>query len=721
MRAARLVLVLLLCGGLPASAAEGGDERRDASEEIAAAQGSRARDERRAHKQRPRAARDRRDRDPQETGEGRDQDRSRAQRRETADDKPKAAPRAQTLGRDQSGVFVNESASNAAYSPSFVMRGFPSGVTLFEGAAHGFTAQDVDLSTVDHVEFFKGPSAMLFGKALGGYGGAANYIRKAPTLETFSRAATSLGSFGLKRLTVDINVPLTDDKNLLFRLTGSAQSLGSFVDFVRTRSFDVAPMLAFTADNGDRATLRAEHNGARLVWRDGVPADPIFFGIAREFYAGIPANEHETPFFDDLTFTYEHALGPNWSVSAVVDYFLYASRWGWFTGWGYDGFQSVVFGNPARSRTANRSFDAQLRLNGRFETGFLSHTVFMAAEHWDYFFGYSNDMFRYEAAPLNIFFPVYPPGVDYAGAYWSNGVARAISRSVYGQDLIDLNENWRILLGGRYDLLSQRERVFDPSGALTGEPTASLSKGIDGYFSPRAGLLFRPDAETQIFAAYGKSLIPNTGVRVQGGETPPPQQDTQYELGVRRELFDRRAIVEIGLFDITRDNVAIPNPANPSGFYSVVTGQQHSHGIEANVTAQFTPNLRLTAGATFLHALVTKDDNVPSQQGSDLLGAPRRVYNVSLAYTLDFGLLDGLELGASYYYASRAEATLPNTPGFTLPPQQMLGASLGYKLSDNFKFEVNAANLTNQQNWTSNGALYHGEPRSVSGSVICKF
>lgn len=639
----------------------------------------------------------------------------------TTEDKSRAPPRAQTLGRDQSGVFVNESASNAAYSPSFVMRGFPAGVTLFDGASHGFTGQVVDLSTIDHVEFFKGPSAMLFGKALGGYGGAADYIRKAPTQETFGHAATTIGSFGLRRLTVDINAPLTEDKNLLFRLTGSAQSLGSFVDFVRTRSFDVAPMIAFTADNGDRATLRAEHNGGRLVYRDGVPADPIFFRIPREFYAGIPANEHETPFFDDLTFTYEHALGPNWRFSAVVDYFLSANRWGWFTGWGYDGSESVVFGNPVRARTANRSFDAQLRLNGRFETDFLSHSVFLAAEHWDYFFGYSNDVSRLEAPPLNIYFPVYPLGLNYAGAYWSNGVARAISRSIYGQDAIDLNENWRILIGGRYDLLAQRERVLDPFGALAGEPTSSLSKGTDGHFSPRAGLLFRPDGETQLFAAYGKSLVPNTGVRIQSGEAPPPQQDRQYELGVRREFFDRRAIIEIGLFDITRDNVAIANPANPSGFYSVVTGQQHSHGVEANISAQFSPNLRVNAGATFLHALVSKDDSIPSQQGSDLLGAPRRVYNVSVVYTLDGGPLGGLELGATYYYASRAEATLPNTPGFTLPPQQMLGASLGYSFNDNLKVEINAANLTDQQNWTSNGALYHGEPRSVSGGLHYKF
>lgn len=632
-----------------------------------------------------------------------------------------AGPNAQTLGRDQSGVFVNAPAANDGFSPGFVMRGFPAGLTLFDGASHGFTAQGVDLSTVDHVEFFKGPSAMLFGKALGGYGGAANYIRKAPVEETYARAVASNGSFAVTRFTGDVNAPLNDDKSLLFRMTGSAQTLGSFVNFNRTRSIDVAPMIAFTADNGDRVSLRAEHYGARLVYRDGVPADPVFLHVPREFYAGLPANEHETPFFDDLTWRYEHDFNADWKVAAVVDYFLTANRWGWFTGWGYDGFQSVVFGNPVRARTANRSFDAQLRLNGRFDTGFLSHSVFLGLEQWDFYYGYNNDIARYEAAPLNIFFPIYSPGVSYAGAFWSNGVARAISRSVYGQDLIDLNENWRILIGGRYDLLAQRERVFDPFGALTGEPTASLSKGTKGYFSPRAGILYRPDEETHLFAAYGKSLIPNTGVRIQSGEAPPPQQDTQYELGFRREFLDRKMSFEVGLFDITRDNVAIPNPANPSGFYSVVTGQQHSHGIEVNLGGEILPNLKINAVATFLHALVSKDDSIPSQQGSDLLGAPRRIYNFNANYAFDTGDLKGLELGFSYYYASRLEATLPNTYGFTLSPQQMLGATLGYNVTDNLKLELNAANLTNQSNWTSNGALYHGEPRTVSASLSYKY
>jgi iron complex outermembrane receptor protein len=147
-------------------------------------------------------------------------------------------------------VFVN------GYSPRFVMRGFPSGLTLFDGASHGFTSQTVDLSTVDHVEFYKGPSAMLFGKAPGSYGGAANHIRKAPTEESFARFSGTLGAFGVCRVTIDPNRALTDDKSLLLRVTGSAQSLESFVDFVGRRGFDIAPMLTFVAENGDRLSLR---------------------------------------------------------------------------------------------------------------------------------------------------------------------------------------------------------------------------------------------------------------------------------------------------------------------------------------------------------------------------------------------------------------------------------------------------------------------------------
>lgn len=630
-------------------------------------------------------------------------------------------PHAQTLGKDVSGVFVNASAINSGYSPSFVMRGFPGGLTLFDGASHGFTSLGVNLSTIDHVEFYKGPGAMLFGKALGGYGGAANYIRKTPVAERFAKGAATLGGFGVGRLTLDANTPLNEAENLLFRITGAVQTTESFIDFVRARSYNIAPAVAFIADNGDRLTLRAEHNASRFVYHDGVPAAPVFFDVRREFYAGAPVNENEAPHYTDVTLTHEHAFDKNWRITTVVDYYLSADRWGWFTGWGYDAQRSLALGNPVRTREAFRNFDAQMRLDGHFQTGFLQHSVFFGLEHWDYFSGHSEAFGQYRLAPIDIFYPIYPLGVSYVGAQWANGVSRAWSQSGYAQDLIDLTPQWRILIGGRYDLLAQRERVLDPFGALSGEPSATLSKGVQGYISPRAGLLFAPNENAQLFLAFGRSLIPNISARLQNGEAPTPQQDTQYEIGLKRTFLDRKMTFEVGLFDIARDHVAIANPANPSGFYSLVTGQQHSHGIEANLGGEVLQNLKVNAAATFLHAVVSKDSNTPSQEGGDLLGAPRRVYNVSATYTFDNGELKGLELGASYYYASRAETTLPNTSGFVLPPQQMLGASVTYNFNNDLKIEINATNLTNRSNWTSNGAMFYGEPRSVSASLGFKY
>lgn len=87
------------------------------------------------------------------------------------------------------------------------------------------------------------PWLPMYGQALDGYGGVANYVVKRPTDETFATGIATLGSFGVRRLTFDVNAPLSDSKYLLFRITGSTQTVGSFVDFVHRRGFDIAPAL----------------------------------------------------------------------------------------------------------------------------------------------------------------------------------------------------------------------------------------------------------------------------------------------------------------------------------------------------------------------------------------------------------------------------------------------------------------------------------------------
>ncbi len=387
----------------------------------------------------------------------------------------------------------------------------------------------------------------------------------------------TIGSFDVFRINADVNAPLSPQKNVTARITGSMESSRSFVDFVRARSFDIAPMIAFDADNGDRITLRAEHNARRFVYRDGAPASPIFLHVPRDFYAGAPVNEHESPHYTDLTLTHRHDFGRDWKLATLVDFYLFANRWGWFTGWGYDGAGAVTFGQPARTRTAIRNFDAQVRLEGRFSTANSTTRSSSVSNTGTIFW----------------VMPMSSPAIRWRRSrYFAPPIRGAsISPGPAGQWRRPRLRTVRLCAGprgsftamagadrGRYDLLAQRERVFD-RWALSREKRPSRSaRGFAAIFHPAPGVLYAPDETTQLFAAFGQSLIPNIGARLQDGAAPAPQQDTQYEIGVRRAFSEPKIHVEIGLFDITRDHVAITNPANPSGFYSLITGRQHSHG-----------------------------------------------------------------------------------------------------------------------------------------------
>lgn len=628
---------------------------------------------------------------------------------------------ARDLGKESTGVFVNSAVGQGGYAPDFMFRGFENGgMTLYDGTARGFISGGVELVGVEQVQFVKGVTSLLYGVTTSASGAAANYITKKPEQDFFLRGSATLGSFAFRRTTIDINTPLNDNKTVLFRVNVAAQDKNSFTNFLYSDGVYVNPALTFIFENGDRLSLRGEYGIRHYLTNFGWPtyqSSPLLLRLPRGFYAAVPANERDWYTQFDGRLKYEHDFNKDWSANIVLDYFGSFNPYGWYTQWQYDGSRSIVLGEGARTHYFAKNFDVQATVRGKFNTAILTHNVFAGVERWAF---YTRHRDRIDTDPigfLDIFAPIYSGFVNYALARQADGDDSGWTNSAFAQDLIDIGDRWRVLIGGRYDYLASYQTLNDPTGALSGTPGSTASKGFKPKVSPRAGVMFRPFDSTSIHAAYGQSFIPNIGVRLVGGKLAPPEEDTLYEIGLRQSFFNRKVEVDVGVFDVTRKNVPSNDPTNPNGFYQLVTGQQHSHGVEASVAAQVTPNLRFGAAATLLHALVTNDSNTPSQKGSDLLGAPRRVYNLSANYTFDSGILKGLDLGANFYYAGETQATLPNTRGFTLPPIRNLSLSATYKLNDRFTLTVSAANLTDSANFTSNGALFRGEPRTISGAI----
>ena len=152
--------------------------------------------------------------------------RSRRRRRPAGSDsrKRQRPVDAQNLGKDISGVFVESPVAQGGYAPDFMFRGFDNGgVILRDGVARGFATGNVELAGVERTEFVKGVASMLYGATTAANGAAANYILKKPEPDFFLHGDASLGGYAYRRVTIDLNMPLNDEKNLLFRLNAAIQ------------------------------------------------------------------------------------------------------------------------------------------------------------------------------------------------------------------------------------------------------------------------------------------------------------------------------------------------------------------------------------------------------------------------------------------------------------------------------------------------------------------
>src|SRR5581483_6853186 len=81
-----------------------------------------------------------------------------------------------------------------------------------------------DLYNVERIEALKGPNGMIFGR--GGGGGVVNRVTKQAGFMRTGSMAVQTGSYGNRRVTADVNQPLT--ATAAFRVNGVFEDSGSF-------------------------------------------------------------------------------------------------------------------------------------------------------------------------------------------------------------------------------------------------------------------------------------------------------------------------------------------------------------------------------------------------------------------------------------------------------------------------------------------------------------
>lgn len=170
-------------------------------------------------------------------------------------------------GLSQTWQSTGREGDGASY---FALRGFEAQPVLMNGLP-GLTSGNLDPSDIESVQVMKGPSGTLFGGSFLSYGGIINTITKKPYYGFGGEVAYNIGSFGLNRVTADVNTLLSKKQKIAMRLNAAYTTENSFQNAGFRKSFFVAPSVSYEVNNRLTLQVMAEI----LEEKRAVP--PVFF------------------------------------------------------------------------------------------------------------------------------------------------------------------------------------------------------------------------------------------------------------------------------------------------------------------------------------------------------------------------------------------------------------------------------------------------------------
>lgn len=605
---------------------------------------------------------------------------------------------------------VQRSNSHGGSSESFVIRGFKATTYAVDGMLINPLVSRPealrDLANVERVEVLKGPASVLYGR--GNPGGLINLVTRQPSFTPEAQVKAQAGSWDFYRLEANASGPLDEAKTLAGRMTVAAQTDRGFRDTFRdSKHTYVAPTLRWEPTDSTRVDAGAEYIDQTSPFDRGLIPQNGKISMNADRYLHEPWSRDKA---DKVSVWYraEHDVNDwltlrqmtRWDQSHKDRYVVD------LRGLGSDGRTLARRATDGDERI--RTLDMQLEVIARFATGGLSHTALAGFEYID---GKRNvDSDRASLASIDIFNPVYGalPGPF---AFNEKTDYKVESYSFYLQDQVDLSEQWKLIVGARYDDTRQRNSTTDAAYEVT-------KTNIDpSRVSPRLGLVYQPTDWLALYASYSTSFTPQSDIQ-RNGSVLDPEEGKQYEIGAKVDVIPDRLSATLSVFEITRENVAAPDPSDDN--YSVQTGEQRVRGIELDVTGTPLEGWEIIGNVSALQAKVTKDTTI--DVGNRLEGVPIMSGSIWSSYQLQDGPLRGLGFGAGVIAVGERQGDIDNS--YDVSGYARVDASVFYDINENVRVSLNGRNLTDRkyiETVASTDGNYAGAPASAVASLSVKF
>ncbi|TDN81577.1 iron complex outermembrane receptor protein [Salegentibacter sp. 24] len=640
----------------------------------------------------------------------------------------------------------------------FSLRGFPVQPTMVNGLP-ALTNGSPDPANIENIEIIKGPSGTLYGSSLISYGGLINITTKKPYSYFGGNISYTLGSFGLNRVTADINTPLDETGDVALRINTAYHTENSFQDAGFNKSLFVAPSLSYKVNEKLSFFVNTEfYNGEstnplmlfvdRAAPLRATNLEELGYNIERSYTSNDLTVENPT-FSLQAEMYYE--LSDNWTSQTAVStgsakalgnysYLYETTRF-------YQGLEEVpgevtnlsdglVFSRYVSNQNSTTlSTDIQQNFIGDFEiAGMRNRTVagldYFSRKVIDNSSGYvkNGDVYIGEASLQNVNESVF--GIYEPANYITDDDSGILSKEATAGLLEDINRNNNIAQEDIYSAYISNVLNFTPQLALM------TSLRLDQFetetnsqtaLSPKFGVVYQPVLDkVALFANYMDGFS-NVGPRqvdnLETGETRTivfdPERAKQFEVGTKFNLLQNHLSATLSYYDIQVSNMVMQDAENP--FNLVQDGEQYSRGFEASLTASPFGGLNLIAGLSHNQSELTASDQTEFLGRRPESAGPETLANFWASYRFKQGDLKGFGLGFGGNYASENMIFNRRTAGvFTLPSYTILNASLFYNV-DKFGINLKLNNLTNEEYYTGWSTINPQRPRNVAASVTYKF
>ena len=625
----------------------------------------------------------------------------------------------QTFRLDQ--VLQNDSSvqkSNnflGAYS-SYKVRGFElnNGSNYLRDGRSFFHLASPPTELLERVEVLKGPSSVLYGTLAPG--GLINLMSTSPPKQTTASIKATAGSYNFRHLHVDVGGPLNDTGSLRYRANIATEESESFRRFFNGDEFETDRdiyALALAWDIGAATTLSLNYD----TTDDDRPQDNGLIGVDGEILAGLDYDliynqpwSHYNSEVDNAFIKLEHDFNSDWNI--LVGYSEQE-----FIRDRYDNtplnFDPLTGDNTiqARRRLNQRDYSTSyIDLGGVFTTGNLRHNVLIGVDQVDI---ERDDNEIPGSARVtftsNIFGPAFPDPRIAIGDV--NIIGEEKRRGLYIQDMVEVGDQWRVLIGVRSD-------DFETDIAITEYKQSNTT--------PRVGALYLPTDNVSLYASYSESFEPNGPVSTgfdNAGDSLDPTLGEMFEIGMKWEAFDGNVLLTGALFDIDRDGSPVEVPT-ATGSRIEQRGLQNHRGLELSASGLVGDNLSLITSATYLEAEFKRDNN-PSLVGNTPFGVSDISLSLWAEYQFASDWARGLSLQGGVFYESKRPVDDVNSFDLDAYYRVDIGAKYLVDLSNGQHIisRLTISNLFDEEYFKARAAtaINPEQPREVRASLQYNF